>query len=185
MRFTRSHWIPAAVLAAVVWAAAFAGAQKPASPEVALEAAAKKEMVDGDLRGAIAQYRAIIATYAADHAVAARALVRMGQCYEKLGDLEAGEARKAYERVLRDYPDQKEAVSVARVRLGSRESVQRAGTMSSRQVWTRPSSATIYGNVSHDGRYLPYTDWAVPGGNGELFLHDMTTGADRQGHPRG
>ena len=180
MRFNRSYWILTVVLGAVVWGAAFAGAQKPGSAEVALEAAAKKEMVDGDLRGAITQYRTIIATYAADHAAAAKALVRMAQCYEKLGDLEAGEARKAYERVLRDYPDQKEAVSVARARLGSKEPAQQAGAMSSRRVWTLPGSAVVYGTVSHDGRYLPYSDWAVPGGNGELFLHDMTTGVDRR-----
>ena len=180
MRISCSRWFTAAVLGGIVSAVAIAGAQKPGRAEVSLEAAAKKEMVDGDLKGAIALYREIIATYAADHAVAAKALVRMGQCYDKLGDLEAGEARKAYERVLRDYPDQKEAVSVARARLGSTESVQRAGAMSSRQVWTRPSSATFYGTVSHDGRYLPYTDWAVPGGNGELFLHDMTTRVDRR-----
>ena len=180
MRIISFRWITAAALAGVLWTVSFASAQKPGRADVALEAAAKKEMVDGDLKGAIEQYKTIVATYAADHVVAAKALVRMGQCYEKLGDLEAGEARKAYERVLREYPDQKEAVSVARARLGRNELAQRAGGMSSRQVWTVPDSGTVYGTVSHDGRYLPYTDWAVPRGNGELFLHDTVSGTDRR-----
>ncbi len=180
MRISSSRWFTAAVLAGVVSTVAIAGAQKPGSAEVALEAAAKTEMVDGDLRGAIARYRTIIATYAADHAVAARALVRMAQCYEKLGDQEVAEARKAYERILRDYPDQKEAVSVARARLGSKESALQSGATSSRKVWTLTGGAVVYGTVSHDGRYLPYSDFSVPGGNGELFLHDTATGTDRR-----
>jgi hypothetical protein len=43
--------------------------------------------------------------------VAGVALVRMGQCYEKLGDKEA---RNAYERAIRDFADQPEIVSAAK-----------------------------------------------------------------------
>ena len=52
-----------------------------------LEAAARKERVDGDLRGAIALYEKL--ARGANRAVAAMALARMGQCYEKLGDADA------------------------------------------------------------------------------------------------
>jgi hypothetical protein len=55
---------------------------------------------------------------------AAEALVHMGQCYEKLGD---AESRKAYERVLREYGDQKEAAMVARARLGRNDARQPRG----------------------------------------------------------
>jgi Tol biopolymer transport system component len=37
--------------------------------------------------------------------------------------------------------------------------------------------ADFYGKVSPDGRYIPYTDWS---NNGDLFSHDLSTGADRR-----
>ena len=63
-------------------------------------------VVDGDLNGAIKQYGAIVSKYKADRGVAATALVRMAECYQKLGDTEA---EKIYERLLRDFSDQLEA----------------------------------------------------------------------------
>ena len=86
---------------------------------MALQAAIKKEVVDGDLKGAIEQYKKL--AQGRDRAVAAKALVRMGQCYEKLGD---AEARKAYERVLREYADQAGAVAEARARLAALKSAE-------------------------------------------------------------
>ncbi|MFH1763420.1 MAG: hypothetical protein ABIF09_04420, partial [Gemmatimonadota bacterium] len=44
-----------------------------------------KEQADGDLRAAIALYQRIVQEFAADRALAARALVQMGQCHERLG----------------------------------------------------------------------------------------------------
>src|SRR6478672_9727255 len=82
---------------------------------VMMEAAHKKEVVDGDLNGAIRQYRVILAKYAGNRAVSATALVHMAECYRKMGD---AEARKIYEQVVRDYRDQKEAVAEAQARLG-------------------------------------------------------------------
>jgi len=165
------------VLAGVLLAGSTGAVQKK-QQEIDLQAAIRTETVDGDLKAAIKQYDAIVAKYKDDRAVAATALIRMAECYRKQGD---AESRKIYERVLRDYPDQKEAVSVARARLGRDGSVQQAGAMSSRQVWTLPPGAVIDGDtVSHDGRYLPYSYWAVPEGKGELFLHDIAAGTNRQ-----
>src|SRR6266568_2468737 len=94
-------------------AAFFATAQK--TPESMLGAALHQEEVQGDLKGAIAVYQKVVATPGVSRKTAADALVRMGQCYEKLGD---SESRKAYERVVLEYADQKEAVAMARARLG-------------------------------------------------------------------
>jgi len=55
---------------------------------MALKAAIKTETVDGDLRSAIGQYKKIITLPGADRATVATALLRMGQCHEKLGDAE-------------------------------------------------------------------------------------------------
>src|SRR5512139_2135528 len=73
-----------------------------------------KEQADGDLRAAIGLYQRIVREFAADRTLAAKALVQMGRCHEKLGSLEA---QKAYEQVLKDYADQKEAAGYARARL--------------------------------------------------------------------
>src|SRR2546428_7593224 len=77
-------------------------AQQKKQQEIDLQAAIRKETVDGDLKGAIKQYGAIVAKYAKDRAVTAMALVHMGECYQKMGD---SEARKIYEQVLREYGD--------------------------------------------------------------------------------
>ena len=74
--------------------------------EVMLRAAVETETVKGDLRGAIEQYKKVIE--AGDRTVAVKALLHMAECYQKLGD---AEAQKVYERVVREYPDQKVAFS--------------------------------------------------------------------------
>src|SRR5438477_12348962 len=71
--------------------------------DVALRAAMETETIKGDLKGAIEQYRKL--TGSRDRAIAAQALVRMADCYQKLGDMQA---RKIFEQVVRDYADQKE-----------------------------------------------------------------------------
>src|SRR5437879_6200298 len=50
-----------------------------------LEAAIHKEIVVGDLKGAMEAYQAILASQRKSKAVAARALFQLGQCQEKLG----------------------------------------------------------------------------------------------------
>jgi Tol biopolymer transport system component len=149
------------VLAALVTAAA------EKSPESMLGAALHQEEAQGDLKGAIAAYQKVLATPGVSRKTAAEALVRMGQCYEKLGD---AESRKAYERVLREYADQKEAVAAARARLGSAKTA--ATGKSDRPVWTGPE-VDIFGRISPDGRYLTYVDWFE---TGNLMIHDMVTG---------
>jgi Tol biopolymer transport system component len=137
--------------------------------ETMMQAAGKKEVVDGDLNGAIKQYAAIVSRYAkSDRAVTAKALIRMAECYQKMGD---AEARKLFEQVVREYSDQKDAVAEARAHLGS-------GTRPARQmntlVWG-PPKADDGGTVSLDGRYLSATDWD----SGDLIVHDLASGPDR------
>lgn len=149
-----------------------AQAQTARSAEALLEAAKKKELVSGDLEGAIRQYREILAKHSRNRGTAAAALVRMGQCYEKLGD---AEARKAYERAVRDFSDQKEAVAEARTRLAAMGgATPKTRSVATRQVWTGPKVDSL-GTVSPDGRLISYTDWAT----GNLAVHDLASGTDR------
>ena len=171
MRIASLRWIPAVVLAGGVWIAPFAGAQKASRPEVALEAAAKKELVEGDLKGAIDLYQRMVTQYSrSDRAAVAKALLRMGQCYEKLG---SAEARKAYERVLKEYGDQKDALNEARARLAAIGAAA-PGTLTTRQVWAG-REVDVGGSVSPDGRYFSYADLDT----GNVAIRDLLTGEKR------
>ena len=114
--FWDSAALIAALLLAVALAAGAAAQKKPATAEELLGAALHQEEVEGNLERAIATYKKVVAEAGATRAVAGRALLRMGQCYEKLGN---AEARKAYERVVREYADQSEIAAQARVRLAA------------------------------------------------------------------
>jgi Tol biopolymer transport system component len=156
----------ALVVGAMLWAPARPAAQGGAA--VALRAAMETETIKGDLKAAIEQYRAL--AKAPDRAIAAQALVRMAGCHQKLGDTQA---KAIYERVVRDFADQKEAVTVARAYL--RGSNGGRSVRGDRAVWTGPE-VDMFGRVSPDGTFITYVDWA---GSGHLMLHDLTTGANR------
>jgi len=139
------------------------------SLSVELQRVMQQESVTGDLAAAIDGYRKIVAKAGADRAIAARALVRMAECYQKLGD---SEAQRIYERLLREYGDQRDAVAIARERLGSRGATSRVA--SERAVLKGPN-VDGFGTVSADGRYLTYVDLATR----QVTLRDVKAGTDR------
>ena len=72
--------------------------------------------MEGNLRAAIQMYQAVADGKDSGRAIAARALLRIGHCYEKLGSIES---KKAYERVVRQYGDQVQIANEARQRLAA------------------------------------------------------------------
>ena len=165
--------ILAVLVMAGALAAGFSFEQQKGQQEVALQAAIRTETVEGNLKGAIEAYKKI--AEGSNRAIAARALVRMGQCYEKLGDAEAS---KAYQRVVREFADQKEAVEQARALLAasSRDRQSETGIIE-QQKWVLPDGrTTLMRHPSPDGRYLPFQVT----GERSLWLHDLTTGEDRK-----
>ena len=162
-------WVMAIAVVAL-GAGAIVKAQSPRSVEVQMKAAQQKAEVEGDLKGAIEEYKKIVAGAGSNRALAAEALVRMAQCHQKLGDTEA---QKIYERVVRDYAEQVDAVASARARLG--RAVAATTAPGDRAAWTGPN-VDLFGQVSPDGRYVTYVDW---GGNMNLMLHDLVTNTDR------
>jgi Tol biopolymer transport system component len=154
-----------------------AGVTAQVGAEVALRTAVEKETVKGDLKGAIEQYKKL--AQGKDRGVAARALVRMGQCYEKLGDAEAA---NAYNRVVRDFADQKEAAAEARKLLEAKARPAESGIVV-RQVVNDASNRQYGPGISQDGRYIAFS---VPRGPG---IYDLTTGKvtnlTLQGSPSG
>lgn len=146
--------------------------QQPTAPLDALFARAQhKADVEGDLKGAIEDYRRVVERAGSDRALAARALLQMADAYDKLGD---GESTRIYERLVRDYADLKDTVAIARSRVTAESRLSPAGIVT-RQVWTGPK-AGIFGAVSPDGRYVTGTDWET----GDLLLHRLSDGIDRR-----
>lgn len=137
--------------------------------------ALRKERVDGDLKAAITLYQRILKEQGADRALCAKTLVQLGQAYEKMGD---ADARSSYQRVIREYADQSEQVTVARARLGALAAGGTAATNGSTMSVRRILEGTTYlsGQVSPDGRLLSFTDWRS---NGNIGIHDLATGQDR------
>jgi Tol biopolymer transport system component len=162
--------ILAAGLLCAALAAGFPTRQAKIDPaEIALQAAIKTETVDGNLTGAIEQYQKL--AKGSHRPAAAQALVRMGQCYEKLGD---AQARNAYEKVVRDFSDQKETVASAQARLAALERAKNGLPTIVRRVWTGPEADTG-GAPSWDGRYLSFTDRKT----GDIALRNLSTGETR------
>lgn len=157
------------VLGCLLLAAAAFAAE---TPQELFEKGLVKERSEGNLKEAIQLYERAAETAGKNRALAAKALLEAGECYRKMGD---AEARKLFERVIRDYADQKEAVAEARARMGGDSS---AAGMINRRVWSnRPSGPKVdtYGTVSPDGRSISHVNWST----GALAIYDIATGADR------
>ena len=127
-----TRFLLAALICVALPAGFSANQAKDDRAEVALQAAIKTETIDGDLKGAIAQYQKIAQSQ--NRAVAAKALLRMGQCHEKLGEAQSQEARAAYGRVVREFGAQVEIVAQARVRLAALGGAADAGAVRERQL---------------------------------------------------
>jgi len=109
-----------------------------------------------------------------DRHLAASALLQAGLGYEKLGK---DDAQAAYRRVIREFPEQHEAVGQARARLSKLVPTGPSNlrsALTTRQVWAGPE-VDVTGSVSRDGRYLSFTDWEAGG----VALRDLATGQKR------
>ena len=115
-----------------------------------------QEEGEGNLKAAIDIYNSIVNDNNIDRNLRAKALLHVGICHEKLG---SQNARKSYQKLISEYSDQKDIVSLGREKLNGLKKVEltpkKEGIVAS-QVWS-PAEDT-YG-VSPDGRYLNYIDW--------------------------
>ncbi len=155
----------AALLTAVLSTAA---PQQEESAEKQLQAAVHREQVLGDVNGAIEQYKTLAKS--GNRPVAAQALVRLGRCYEKLGEAQAQQARDAYGRVVRDYADQAEIVAQARARLAALGGPGGTGGLVTRRVLADASD--VDGALSADGKYIRRLEWA----GGDVSQFELASG---------
>ena len=145
MRFTKTVGIALMALAAL--------SAQPTNVKRAqglMQAAQTKETIDGDLKGAIDLYRQAARSAGSDRKLGAQALLRLAECQEKIG---AVEAKKTYEEILRSYGDQTDAVEVARQKLRGAT----GSSLTAHKVWNGPEFGRA-GGVSPDGRFWAYIE---------------------------
>ncbi len=161
----RPHRVMTVALALALVCSAYGYAQQTA--EELYQAGLYQEEVQGDLESAIDIYRRILEEFPANRPVAAKALMHIGLCHEKLG---SREAQRAYERLVRDYGDQTEVADRARARLADLQGLARAEAPAQaaaaagivvRELWVGRTGVEVdaSGGPSPDGRYLVYIDW--------------------------
>jgi len=127
-------------------------AQGVTEAERLLQKAILLETVDGNLQAAIDQYKKIVAENGGNRVVAARALLRLAGCYEKLG---VAEAQKTYQQLINDYSDQTAEVALARQKLAALSGP--AGGQASGPTFrkiTIPGEVTPGAQLSPDGGRL-------------------------------
>ncbi len=129
------------------------------------------ERSEGDLLESIKLYERVIST-SADRSLSAKALIRIGDNYERLGH---SLARQTYQRVLDDYSEQHETAEIARNRLAyllasiEGDSDELSRNVINRHVMDIPDNM---GKVSPDGRYLSFVDWK----SGNVGILDLESG---------
>lgn len=135
--------------------------------EVRLQDAIRTELIDGNCTAAIEQFKKLV--QGKDRTVAAKALVRMGLCYEKRGD---AEAREVYKRVVGEFGDQTDSVAAARVRLAAIHQNAKPSGMTLRRAFEDVLGGVFA--ISSDGR------WLIHLLGGEYHIRDNQTGQSRQ-----
>ncbi len=150
--------------------------QKTEDPGVILRSAIEKEEVDGDLKGAINLYQKVI-DLSQDKALKAKAQLRIGLCYEKLGQKNTKQAQDAFQRVIENYPMQSDEVKIAKGKLSILLKAQAVTKKDSKELRIRKiydgNEVDVIGDISSDGRYISFPDW---GQGGRLAVYEIATG---------
>lgn len=132
------------------------------------------EETKGDLEKAIEVYKQIVKKFPDERPTAAQAQLHLGYCFEKLG---LKEAQKAYQNVIDKYPEQTEAVKIAKEKLSILLKAQALTEKGEKEFKIRKvcesSDVDVSGEVSPDGRYISYTDWET---FGHLAIYEIATG---------
>src|SRR5580658_232884 len=123
------------------------------SPAVALEAATTKELVDGDLKTAIADYQRVAADKSAPRDVRAKALLHLAGCYEKLGQ----QAQSVYQQIVRDFADQP-AAAQALTRLAVLKQNDHPAAPAAINQRKIEASERQFGEGDTDGHRVVYAD---------------------------
>jgi Tol biopolymer transport system component len=136
------------------------------TPEQLYQKGLTSEEGEGALQDAIKLYNQIADNSNADKSLQAKALLHIGMCYEKLG---MKEATKAYQRLVNNFPAQKNEVAIARERLSRLNPAGSSGEIAIRLVNSESDNTS---SISADGEYLAFADWDT----GNLAIRNLKTG---------
>jgi Tol biopolymer transport system component/TolA-binding protein len=131
-----------------------------------LSEAIYQEEVDGDLGQAVRSYQFIISNYPDQRNVAARAMLHLGVCYEKLG---SEQARQTYQDVISRYSDQADEVVRARERI-SRIEAYSAELRKEAEKHLRAGNE-LFKRWEYESAIKEYEDAVKSGPNTELALN--------------
>jgi Tol biopolymer transport system component len=138
--------------------------------------ALRLERNEGKLAEAIELYNRVVAE-GKNESLAAQAQLRIGLCYEKLGQKNAKQAQEAFQKVVDNFPAQSEVVRIAKEKISSLVRVQTASDnkeLRERQLLSGPE--LFYdgwlGSVSPNGMYVSIVDWET----NDLAIRDLTNG---------
>ncbi|MBZ5636984.1 MAG: hypothetical protein LAO55_27995 [Acidobacteriia bacterium] len=105
--------------------------------------------------------------HSSDRALAARALLYLGQAQERQG---ADKARATYERIVKEFGNQTEMVAAAQQRLIALGGSRSSGTFAKRLLCS--DCGDDEADFSSDGRWMAFTHWD----SGDVAIRDMSTG---------
>jgi len=128
-----------------------------------------KERSEGNLKEAIKLYQQVVDKYGKDRALAARALMAIGESQEKLGE---AEARKTYERIVKEFADQRGSVEQASQRLAGLGTGRASGGIRLSQFFKPDKPDVTLWNFSADGRWAGATDYDT----GNAAVVNLSTG---------
>lgn len=168
---------PIAAAGLITWLLMMSFGQRAKTPEEQLGAAIHLHDAEGNLEGAIAEYQNFLKAFPAHRALAAKAQLRLADCYRQLG---RPEARNAYERVVTLYPDQREMVALAQARLAALRPAP-SGVFNRRLFAFNHYG--YFGAVSPDERLLTYFELSTR--RRGLVLRELATGRERLLSERG
>ena len=177
MRFVRRATWQSAVTFACLYSIGWTAAPQGEAPELLMQKAKHKELVDGELEAAIEVYEKVARGDHGKRELAATAWLKVGECYEKLG---RQEARKAYERVVEQYRQQTKQAGLARNRLAVMDQTpdtESGSRLVLREVPAYPTLSDLNPIViSRDGRHCSFFEPE----SGALVLRDLVVGTDKR-----
>jgi Tol biopolymer transport system component len=168
----KTRLIVCAAIAAIL-GLALSGASQQSAEQLYKSGLYEEEMA-GDLQKAIGIYQDLLKRFPDNREIAAIAQFHIGLCHEKLG---TEEAKKAFQKVIDNYPEQSEAVNMAKERLvvfqKARGSAKvRGGELQIRKI----GPLEVLGTPSPDGSLISCVDWNT----GDLALYEVASGKKRR-----
>ena len=153
----------------------FAGTS-PQRDQNLFQKALTKERAEGNLEEAIKLYQQVVEK-SKNKSLAAKAQLRIGICYEKLG---LKKAQEAFQKVLDNFPGQVEIVKEAREKLALLMKAQNIVRKKDKEFTMRKILAgpafDILGEVSPNSKYICFTDWD----SGDIAVRNLAAEKNRR-----